>query len=56
MSLTDLLLLGRGSDLLSERGVSCTGELPALSDPTLKERAEKARSALGERAIVLGHH
>lgn len=56
MALTDLLLLGRESDLESERGVSCTGELPAASDPSLVERAQKARAALGDRALVLGHH
>ena len=55
-SLTDLLLLGQASDLSSERGVSCTGELPAASDPALVERAQIARKALGERAMVLGHH
>jgi quinolinate synthase len=52
----ELLLLGKGSDLLSERGVSCTGELPPSSAPDLVERAEKARKTLGERAMVLGHH
>lgn len=52
----ELLLLGKGSDLMSERGVSCTGELPPSSAPDLVERAEKAREALGERAMVLGHH
>jgi quinolinate synthase len=56
MSITDLLLLGQGSDLASERGVSCPGELPAPSDPQLRERAARARDALGERAFVLGHH
>ena len=30
-----LLLLGRGTDPDSERGVDCPGELPAASDPTL---------------------
>ena len=55
-SLTDLLLLGREKDLSSERGVSCTGELPEASDPTLVARAESARAALGKRAMVLGHH
>ena len=55
-SLTDLLLLGSGRDLASERGVSCTGELPELSDPKLVERARVARSVLGDRALVLGHH
>ena len=52
----ELLLLGKGSDLSSERGVSCTGDLPPASSPDLVERAEKARKALGSSAIVLGHH
>ena len=56
MALTDLLLLGQGQDLQSERGVSCTGALPDTSDPKLVERAIKARQALGDRAMVLGHH
>ena len=56
MALIDLLTLGRDSDLGSERGVSCTGELPAASDPTLVARAREARAALGSRALVLGHH
>ena len=55
-SLTNLLLLGQGSDLKSERGVSCTGEMPAASDPDLVERAVAARAALGDRALILGHH
>jgi len=55
-SITDLLLLGRGVDLASERGVSCPGELPAVSDPNLVERARAARKSLGSRAFVLGHH
>lgn len=54
--LTSLLLLGRGQDLQSERGVSCTGELPLASDPDLLSRAKIARAALGDRALVLGHH
>jgi quinolinate synthase len=54
--LSELLLLGQGSDLKSERGVSCDGELPAASDPQLVERARVARAALGSRAMVLGHH
>jgi quinolinate synthase len=56
MSITDLLLLGRGSDLASERGVSCPGDLPAPSDPALGDRARKARAALGDSLFVLGHH
>ena len=52
----ELLLLGKGSDLSSERGVSCTGDLPLASSPDLVERAEKARKALGSSAMVLGHH
>lgn len=55
-SLSDLLLLGKGADLSSERGVSCTGELPAASDPTLVARATAARNSLGSKAMVLGHH
>ncbi|TRZ84715.1 MAG: quinolinate synthase NadA [Streptomycetaceae bacterium] len=56
VSLTQLLLLGQGADLSSERGVSCDGELPAASDPALVERAKIARAALGDRAMILGHH
>jgi quinolinate synthetase complex, A subunit len=51
-----LHLLGQGVDLASERGVECTGALPAPSDPDLVERARAAREALGDRAFVLGHH
>ncbi|HET9897104.1 MAG TPA: quinolinate synthase NadA [Streptosporangiaceae bacterium] len=51
-----LLVLGTGADPDSERGVACTGELPAPSDPALVQRAERARAALGDRAFVLGHH
>jgi quinolinate synthase len=51
-----LLLLGRGSDAGSERGVDCPGELPPPSDPHLVERATAARKRLGDRAFVLGHH
>jgi quinolinate synthase len=53
---TALLLLGRGSDADSERGVDCPGELPAPSDPTLVARARAAKKALGDRVFVLGHH
>ncbi len=53
---TALLLLGRGSDPGSERGVECPGDLPAPSDPGLVERAAAAKAALGERAFILGHH
>jgi quinolinate synthase len=51
-----LLLLGRGADLHSERGVDCPGELPPASDPELVARATAAKAALGERVFVLGHH
>ena len=51
-----LLLLGRGSDASSERGVDCPGELPAPSDPTLVARAHAAKAALGDRLFILGHH
>ena len=56
MGITDLLLLGQQKDLNSERGVSCDGELPQASDPRLVERAKAARSALGGKAMILGHH
>jgi quinolinate synthase len=56
MGISDLLLLGRESDLTSERGVSCDGQLPAASDPQLQDRAQAARKALGSKAMVLGHH
>ena len=58
MTTTDLplLVLGRGADPGSERGVDCPGGLPAASDPGLVARAEAAKAALGERVFVLGHH
>ena len=56
ISLQDLLVLGQGRDLASERGVSCTGELPAASDPDIVARAVAARAGLGSRALILGHH
>ena len=56
MGITDLLLQKGERDLTSERGVSCDGELPAASDPQLVQRAKAARSALGSKAMVLGHH
>jgi quinolinate synthase len=54
--LSELHLLGRESDLSSERGVSCTGDLPEPSDPQLVERAIAAKAKLGDRALILGHH
>ncbi len=51
-----LLLLGRGADPDSERGVECPGDLPAASDPDLVERARAAKATLGDRVFVLGHH
>jgi quinolinate synthase len=56
VSITDLLLLGHGRDLASERGVSCPGELPSPSDPELRERARDAKAQLGDSVFVLGHH
>jgi quinolinate synthase len=56
MGISDLLLLGSESDLNSERGVSCDGQLPSASDPQLVDRAQAARIALGSKAMVLGHH
>jgi quinolinate synthase len=52
----DLLLLGHGSEPSSERGVDCPGDLPAVSDPHLVERAAAAKAVLGDRVFVLGHH
>jgi len=51
-----LLVLGRGVDPDSERGVDCPGALPAASDPDLVARALAAKEALGDRVFVLGHH
>jgi quinolinate synthase len=56
VNLSDLLLLGQGSDLASERGVSCDGQRPAASDPDLVARARAARKALGSDVLILGHH
>jgi quinolinate synthase len=53
---TALLLLGRGTDPGSERGVECPGELPPPSDPDLVARARAAKAALGDQVFVLGHH
>jgi quinolinate synthase len=53
---TNLLLLGSLADPLSERGVTCAGDIPEASDPELLTRARLARKALGDRAIILGHH
>jgi quinolinate synthase len=55
-NVTNLLLLGSQSDPLSERGVTCAGDVPDASDPELVSRARVARAALGDRAIILGHH
>ena len=51
-----LYVLGTQSDLHSERGVECPGDLPPASDPGLVERARRAKEALGSRVFVLGHH
>jgi quinolinate synthase len=51
-----LLPLGRGTDLNSERGVECPGDLPAASDPDLVARALAAKERRGGRVFVLGHH
>jgi len=58
MTTTDLplLVLGHGADPDAERGVQCSGELPAAADPGLVERARTAKAALGDRLFVLGHH
>jgi quinolinate synthase len=51
-----LLLLGRGTDSASEKGVVCPGDLPAPDDPGLADRIRAAKAALGERVMLLGHH
>lgn len=56
MSLLEFLSRGSAPDLASERGVSCTGELPEPSDPSLVERALAAKTKLGTRLMILGHH
>jgi quinolinate synthase len=56
VNLSDLLLLGQGTDLASERGVSCDGQLPPASDPDLVNRARAARKTLGSDVLILGHH
>ena len=56
MSLLEFLSRGSAPDLASERGVSCTGELPEPSDPALVERALAAKTKLGTRLMILGHH
>ena len=53
---TALLLLGRGSDAGSEKGVDCPGELPPASDPDLVARAKAAKEKLGDSVFILGHH
>jgi quinolinate synthase len=45
-----------GPQRASEKGTTCPGDLPPASDPELVERTRAARTALGERAFVLGHH
>ncbi|MBM3719419.1 MAG: quinolinate synthase NadA [Actinobacteria bacterium] len=56
MSLLEFLSRGSAPDLDSERGVSCTGELPEPSDPALVDRALAAKAELGSRLMILGHH
>jgi quinolinate synthase len=51
-----LFILGTGADPDPEPGVSCPGEPPPASDPSLVRRARLARAALGDRAFILGHH
>lgn len=51
-----LLLLGQQADADSEKGVECPGSLPASSDPNLVARAAAAKTALGDRLFILGHH
>src|SRR3954470_6405934 len=51
-----LYILGTQSDLHSERGVECPGDLPPASAPGLVAGARKAKETLGSRVFVLGHH
>jgi quinolinate synthase len=51
-----LHLLGRRADAATERGVACPGSLPDPAEPGLADRARAARAALGDRAVILGHH
>ncbi|MCE1177411.1 MAG: quinolinate synthase NadA [Micrococcales bacterium] len=51
-----LLALGAGTDLRTERGVECPGDLPPASDPALVARARAAKERLGDKVFVLGHH
>ena len=36
--------------------MECPGDLPPASDPSLVERARRAKAALGDRLFILGHH
>jgi quinolinate synthase len=54
--LLPLFPLGVAADPAAERGVSCPGELPPASDPSLAERVRQAKAALGEQVFILGHH
>ena len=51
-----LHLLGNLSDLDTEKGVECPGELPKASAPDLVQRALVAKEKLGDRLFILGHH
>ncbi|MDI2131167.1 quinolinate synthase NadA [Yinghuangia seranimata] len=51
-----LLMLGRGADPYSERGVECPGDLPDPADPDLVARARAAKEKLGDSVFILGHH
>ena len=55
-SLIEFLQAGTAPDLESERGVSCSGELPSPSDPDLVKRAQIAKEILGKKVMILGHH
>ncbi len=51
-----LLLLGRDSDLASERGVDCPGDLPPASDPDAGGPGPCGQGGPGRKVFVLGHH
>lgn len=56
LSLAEFLRAGTKPDFDSERGVSCSGQLPEPSDPSLVARAKAAKDSLGNRVMILGHH
>ena len=48
-----LLPLGRGTDLTSERGVECPGDLPAASDPELVRSVPRPSGSSGRSTVSM---